>query len=354
MKIKILLIKFRNIGDVLLSTPLINNLKLNFQDCIIDYVINAECEEILKDNPKINQLFLYERKKIKSQWFLPRLIEEYRFIKKIRGEHYDIVINLTEGDRGIFLGLFSGAKKILTYPPKTINFFLFKKKISFNYSDKYLHTVEKDLNFCKMLEVDISTKKVEIFHSIDSMNKINKILTDKNIDKFVVVHPVSRWMFKSWDNEKMALVIDYIVSQLGFNVVITSSNDRLEKYELENISNLCKEDVITLSGCLSISELSCLISKSVFFLGVDSAPMHIAAANNIPVNSLFGASYPSIWGPWDENAKNSYKNIDGFQKSGMHKIISRKNHEIYYENLDKKSRGMEQISYKDVINLLKM
>ena len=354
MKIKILLIKFRNIGDVLLSTPLIDNLKSNFQDCIIDYAINAECEEILKHNPKINKLFLYERRKVKNRWFLPRLLEEYHFIKKIRKENYDIVINLTEGDRGILVGLLSGAKKILTYPPKKLNFSLFKRRISFNYCDKYLHTVEKDLNFCKMLEVNISAKKVEIFHSIDSINKINKILIDKNLNKFVVVHPVSRWMFKCWDKEKMAMVIDYIVSQLGINVVVTSSNDRLEKYELENILNLCKEDIIVLSGGLTISELSYLISKAVFFFGVDSAPMHLAAANNIPVNSLFGASHPSIWGPWDENAKNLYKNIDGTQKSGMHKIISRTDHEIYYENLDKKSRGMDQISYKDVINLLKI
>lgn len=59
---KILVIKFRHIGDVLLSTSLIKNLKLNYPNAQIDYVLNKDCAEMVSHNPFINKIFSYDRK----------------------------------------------------------------------------------------------------------------------------------------------------------------------------------------------------------------------------------------------------------------------------------------------------
>ena len=92
---KILLIKYRNIGDILLSTALISNLRLNFPNAKIDYALNKDCEEMILDNPDINQIISYDRKKVNGLSTLKKIIEELKNIIYIRKQSYDLVINLT-------------------------------------------------------------------------------------------------------------------------------------------------------------------------------------------------------------------------------------------------------------------
>ena len=60
---KILIIKFRNIGDVLLSTPLVSNIKYYYPDSNIDFALNKGCEEMVYGNPDINNIIVYDRSK---------------------------------------------------------------------------------------------------------------------------------------------------------------------------------------------------------------------------------------------------------------------------------------------------
>ena len=91
---KILLLKYRNIGDVLLITPLINNLKAYYPEAQIDVSVNKGTESMISLNPKINKVIIYDRKIIKSLSLLRKLWKEIQFSYAFRKEHYDIVINL--------------------------------------------------------------------------------------------------------------------------------------------------------------------------------------------------------------------------------------------------------------------
>ena len=97
---KILVIKFRNIGDVLLVSPLVNNLKLYYPNAQIDIALNQGTENMMTLNPNISQVLVYDRKYIKSQNFFNRIIKEWKVLVSFKKSNYEIVINLTEGDRG--------------------------------------------------------------------------------------------------------------------------------------------------------------------------------------------------------------------------------------------------------------
>ena len=97
---KILLLKFRNIGDVLLTTPLINKLRHHYPNAQIDFCVNKETEAILTLNPNLNKIITYDRIAIKSLTSIKRLWSEFQFIRSFKKENYDVVINLTSGDRG--------------------------------------------------------------------------------------------------------------------------------------------------------------------------------------------------------------------------------------------------------------
>ena len=349
---KILIIKFRHIGDVLLSTPLVDNLKHYYPDSTIDYALNKECVDMLSFNPNINKIIEYDRFGIKKLGIIDRLREEIKFISKIR-HHYDMVINLTEGDRGAFLALISQAKIKLGFPVR--KGILSKIKI-FDYlgNDKKIqHTVEKDLQFVNLLGKEVISKDVIIHWTSDIDQEVDQILRENSVEDFVHIHPVSRWMFKCWEDDRMAKIIDYFEEEKNLKVIITGGFIQKELDRIDRIISLCKTKPINFSGQLTLKHLASLSSKSKLFFGVDTAAMHIAAATNTPVLSIFGASFPVQWGPWNNSSnKQLFLNIDGIQMNGRHCMVSKMNHEIFYEESVKKSKGMVLIDYDKVRSAL--
>jgi len=348
---RILIIKFRHIGDVLLSTPLIRNLKLHYPDASINMAINEETKAMLEHNPDIDQLLLYPRNKIKNSSLLGKLILELSYAKTILSNRYDLVINLTEGDRGAILALFSKAE--IRLGRQTKNRFLqyfkpFTKAIEKMGGTK--HTVEQGLKFLDLLELSTFEKKVHLYSNDRSKHKIETILTKEKIKDFIIIHPVSRWMFKCWDDEKFAKTIDYIELNKKKKVIITASPDQIELDRIESILKNCKSNPLNLSGLLSLDELSALISRASLFVGVDTAPMHMAAALDIPVIALFGPSNPILWGPWNNETETSeYTKKRSLQTNGKHVIIQHPDDEIIYENGRKISTSMMEITVDEVI-----
>lgn len=321
---KILIMKFRNIGDVLLTTPLIKNLKLNYPDALIDIAVNKGCEDMVTLNPNINEVIIYDRNKVKKLSPLKRIVEEVKFALSFRKNNYDIIINTTKGDRGAQLALLSGAKLKIGYPGS-------KNILTKNVFDIYLpsqefrHTLEMDLDSLRELEIDIKEKKVEIFWSKDDNQKVLDKLEISNLKEkeFIHIHAVSRWMFKCISDITMAKIIDYCELEFNKRIVLTAAPVKHELDKLEAILKLCKSKPITYAGEFTLKQTACLNKKALAFIGVDTSIMHISAANDIPVLAFFGPSGIDHWGPWDNNCMESgYLKRNGFQQMGKHRVIA--------------------------------
>ena len=315
---KILLMKFRNIGDVLLLSPLIKNLKLAYPDSHIDIALNSGTEDMVTLNPNINDILTYDRTKIKSLGIFKRIYQEIKFALTIRANKYDIVVNTTEGDRGTQLALLSKAKTKIGYKnPK--NLFL-KNVFNHNLPKQGLrHTLEMNLDVLRTLNLPIKEKKVSIFWNIKDEQKVSNLLTCK---KFIHIHPVSRWMFKCINDKTMAQIIDFCKIELNVEVVLSAAPIKQELDKIDSILKLCKSKPLNLSGKLSLKQTAALNNKAIFFIGVDTAIMHISAANNTPVLAFFGPSGADHWGPWDNDfMKSGYTTRRGFRSMGKHRVI---------------------------------
>ena len=115
------------------------------------------------------------------------------------------------------------------------------------------------------------------------------------------VHPGSRWLFKCWPAERTAALLDLIVAD-GLAVIVTGAPDDRERAlttaVLAAVRPATLPRVVNLTGALSMPELAALTACARAFAGVDSAPMHIAAAMGTPALALFGPSSEFAWGPW--------------------------------------------------------
>jgi len=314
---RILVIIFRNIGDALLSTPLIKNLKLNYPNSELHVALNSYTTEVFSSNSSIDQLIEYKREEIKNSSLLKRLIMELSFISKFVNAKYDIVINLTSGDRGALISLLSNSRISVGFNKKPI----FNKVYSINLPpQKNLHTVDFYLNALDKLKLKTYSKEVDIFWNKEDEKKVEAL---KIKNGFIHIHPVSRWLFKCLDDNLIARIIDFFEIELNRKVVITSAPIVKEIEKNNKILSLCSSCPTNLSGLLSLNELAYLNSRSSLFLGVDTAVMHISAANNIPTIAFFGPSGANNWGPWDNSLfKNGYTQKNGIQKMGRHVVIS--------------------------------
>jgi len=310
--------KFRNIGDVLLITPLISNLKHHFPNALIDIAVNKGTEEMVTLNPHINDIIIYDRAKIKSMSILKRILEEIKFGLNVRAKKYDIVINTTKGDRGTQLSLLSNANIKIGY--KNLKNRLLKNVFTYNLPNQELrHTLETNLDALRVLNLSIQTKKVEIFWSEEDEKKVHNMLTCK---EFIHIHPVSRWLFKCINDQTMANIIDFCKIELNKEVVLSAAPIKEELDKIDSILKLCKSNPLNLSGKLTLKQTAILNKKANFFIGVDTAIMHISAANNTPALAFFGPSGADHWGPWDnELMKSGYRTRRGNRSMGKHRVI---------------------------------
>ena len=319
---KILILKVQTIGDTLLISSLIDNLKEYFKDARIDILVNEGTDDVLRHNPNIDELIVYYREKGRSLSKFQRFIHSYSLLKRIRMSKYDLLIDLDEGDRGAFISLISSAKQKIGSSSIKSNF-LRNRYTHLLKKDSTKHIVETNLESLAILNIPIITKKVTFFWSQNDENKIKRKL--KNIKQYIHIHPFSRGWFKDLNIETTAKIIDYCEINLNKRVVITSSPDQNEQRKLSQIINLCNSSPISYRGNLSLTEIGALNKKAKLFIGVDTAIMHISAANNTPTLSFFGPTSPQTWGPWNNHLeKGVYHRRGGIQLNGIHRVISEK------------------------------
>lgn len=313
---KILVLKFRNIGDVLLTTPLLDALGAAYPDAKIDMALNAGTEAVIQGHPAIRHVHVYDRKAIRQGSFWNRIRQEAAFAERIRQEKYYTVIALTEGDRSAWLARYSGAKERVGIPSRK-NRLQQKMFIKHMPSQEKRHTVEWNLDAARVLGIPVSQKRVSI-----TWDESDEAGLPELPETFVHIHPLSRWQFKCIHNGTMARVIDYIQTDKQIPVVLTASDDSREKHKLAQILSHCQSAPLNLAGTLSLKRVAALTSKARAFIGVDTAIMHMAAAVDTPVMAFFGPSGAFHWGPWDNALMESgYTERHGNQRMGRHRVI---------------------------------
>ncbi|MBI5885253.1 MAG: putative lipopolysaccharide heptosyltransferase III [Deltaproteobacteria bacterium] len=298
---KILVIKLRHIGDVLLTVPAIRALGEALPGARISALVNSGTEEMLTDNPLLEEVICFDRR-IKAS--TPRrVMNELGFVKDLRKRRFDMTVDLTGGDRPALLGFLSGARYRLGYDPAGAGF-AGKRRLYTHLAPRpapRTHTVMRDCGIAAAFGIPARNLTVDIYTSAQDEAAIDGLLKANGIDAktpFVHVHPASRWLFKAWTTDGMAAVLDGIEAN-GLRTVITTGPGQAERRISAAICGAMKTQPVDLSGKVSLKGLAALSRRAALFFGVDSAPMHIAAAANTPVVALFGPSGAFDWGPWD-------------------------------------------------------
>ena len=219
---------------------------------------------------------------------------------------WDACLDFTGTDRAALLMRMSRAKRRIAYAKFATN--LLRRRAPTELCEasvRELHTVDFHLALVSAF-AGSSVKEqgaVQMTVPMESEERIRSLLGDAGIrGEFAVVHPGTAREEKFWPDDRWSEVIDRLVRDFKLPVVLTGSGDGLEKPHLARIRRTIHEDVVDLSGRLSLDELAAVIDGASLVLGVDSMAMHLASMFRRPQIALFGPTNPHHWRPRHDRA----------------------------------------------------
>jgi heptosyltransferase-3 len=313
---KILVIKLRHHGDVLLTTAFLRHLRLRFPAAEIHFLIYKETTPLVSHNEDITQLWTVDRS-VKG-W--ARIKAEFSLLLRTRQAGFDVLIHQTDQWTGALASLLSGARKRVS--------FLFFKRDNWLWKCCFTHLVPQPphdtvhavaYNFLLLPPLQLPGQLADLSRVAPDTApchlpvpaglaaQARDRLTAAGVNKpFVLMHPPARWPCKCWEDERFSEVVDHVVAK-GFQVVLTSGPAASEVAMVDAVLAQCKVaktgiDVLSLAGKVNLPLVAAFLKQCSFYVGVDSAPMHMAAALNVPQVCLFGPTRINEWRPWSDKA----------------------------------------------------
>lgn len=282
---RILIIQTAFVGDVILSTPLIRTLRELFPDSFISFLLIPETKKILENNPYLNQILVYDKRKKKEVGSFLQIMT------KIRERRFDLAVIPHRSLRSALLAYLSGIPQRIGFD-KSTGAFLFTHKIIYPHN---VHEVDRNLALLSSFSTHLTDTSPELFPSSEDFSYARRLLLDSGIreeDKIVGVAPGSVWTTKRWLPERFAQVSQLLMKEAGVKVVFLGSED--DRDLCKKIASLTKGKPVILAGRTDILQSAAIISFCTVVLSNDSAPVHIASAMKRPVVAIFGSTIPEF------------------------------------------------------------
>ena len=296
MDSKVLIIQTAFIGDVILTLPLVQVIKKEL-NAEIDFMCIPETSQILKNNPYITDLIIYDKRgKDKNLKSLSRLS------RRVKYKRYDYVISPHRSTRSTYLAYKSKSEVTISFDKSSLSF-LYKNRVNYI---KNIHEIQRNLKLLEPLNIYSSEIiRPELFWNSDDEKVVELLLRTNNVNiesPFIAVSPGSIWNTKRFPEGKFIDLFNSL-ADYSFPIVLLGSKRDFELCEFIKDNTQNKNVVIT-ANKLSLLQSVCLISKAKLLVSNDSAPLHIGNAVGTKVFAIFGATTPDFgFFPYNEGDK---------------------------------------------------
>lgn len=307
---KILIIRLSAIGDVVHVLPALRLLRSHFPLSKITWLVEDKASDVLTGHPDIDDVIVFPRKKwqrtiLKINKTFNTLSEIYSFYKRLRREHYDLIIDFQGNLKSGIMNLITGSEKKVGFGKgycRELNY-LTTQYQAFP-PEKKMHRIDKNLFLLKELGIEngFQRPKLPVF-KLDKKYISKFITTSINpCLPIIIIHPgTSKFgSYKQWPPSNYALLGDMILDTYEANVVFTWG-----PYEfgvVKEILKKMKHEATPACETRSIKQLIELIKRASLFIGGDTGPLHIASTLDIPVVGIYGPKDPEIYGPYNGKA----------------------------------------------------
>ena len=308
---KILVINVSQLGDLMLTTPILRTLRTNYPSAHIALIADKRAADLVQYNKHINECILLDKKGVDG-----RFVNFIKFIFNIRAKNFDLVINLHRSERASAIAAFSGAKMIVGYSKPGFSIFFDKvmlnpsiaRHIKHGLKTQYVpgsqHQVKSHFDVLQetLGITNIDDGGLEMWIPPEVEAETTRIFNDNFAadDKVIAFNIGASWLTKRWLDSYFAECADRLIDK-GYAIAFLGGPMDIEIVNacIDDMKHRDSDKVKIFTGKLTLAQVAGVLDNCVLFLTTDSGPMHIGVARNIPIVTMFGASPVPGFYPYD-------------------------------------------------------
>lgn len=302
---RILVLRYRFIGDTILTVPFLRNLRRAEPDARIVWVVAPGSSDVVRGIPYVDDLLYWDPVTIHadSRGAHRTVAAKWAFIRELRKERFDKVYVLKRSLSSAIMAMLTGARERIGFDTEGRGILLTKRV-------PYRHDQHEVRNFLAVLSADCiesTDEYLECWTTPEEDAAAEKLLADAGVtgqSRLVAIHPFSANVRRGWPLENFSELAAGFREE-GFTTIILGAPG--DRKHLDAVRDLFGEEAVDLVGKCPLRVTMALLKRCSLFVGNDSGVMHLAAASGIPLVALFGPQSPVKFGPWSERAVVIYK-----------------------------------------------
>ncbi|MDA3834843.1 MAG: glycosyltransferase family 9 protein [Spirochaetales bacterium] len=283
---KILIIKPSALGDIVHALPFLAAIKRTYPNCEVHWVVARGLHTFLEGHSLIHKLWIFEKKRWGKLGNVLQTVLDLRCLwRDLHAERFDVSVDLSGLLRSGLLTVAAGAKRKCGFSDAG-------EGSSFFYNDtvvggEQIHALDRYLK----LATHLGCASYPVEYPLAPLGDPPALMAQLP-ERFAVFAPSAGKPANRWPAERFG----QLAKRLKIPVVVVASE--AEKVVAEEAVKASGNSMISVAGQTSLKELTTLIGRAQFFVTNDTGPMHIAAAQGVPVVALFGPANPVRTGPY--------------------------------------------------------
>lgn len=281
-----LVIKLRAVGDVVLSSIVLNNLRRALPHAELDVLTERASESVVRTHPAVSSVVVFD----------PKHMSGLDLIRDIRRRRYDLVIDLFGNPRTALVTRLSGAAYRVGYRFRG-------RAYAYNLIAEprggSVHNTQFNLDALERIGIPIVDRAVHLFPSADDRSYVDAFLRDAGLAgaTLVAINTGGGWYTKRWGIDRFALLADRIAAATGWRIILPWGPGQHD--DVENVKSQMTAPAF-IPPPTTLMQLTALFERTGWVVSNDSGPMHIAAAAGSRVLGIFGPTRPALQGPYGE------------------------------------------------------
>jgi heptosyltransferase-2 len=297
---RILVVRLDRIGDVVLTTPVVQRLREAYPTAFIAMMVRPVCRELLEGNPSLDGVICYDKDGLEGGWW-----RTIRFARALRRYQFDTALVVHPTRRSHWIVWLAGIPQRIGYDRK--DGWLLTHRLPHRKQEGAKHEAEYAMEALGVLGLLASGPlRPSVPLATQRHEQVDRLFVAAGVkpgETLVAMHPSASCISKRWMPQRFGQVADQLIDAYGARIVLVAGPGR-DAHDAEAVEQAMRHRPINLAGRLSVGELACLLARCRLLISNDSGPVHIAAAVGTPVVDIFGRNQrglsPARWGPLGE------------------------------------------------------
>ncbi|MDE0466694.1 MAG: lipopolysaccharide heptosyltransferase II [Candidatus Poribacteria bacterium] len=302
---RILVVKLDHLGDVLLATPVLSNLRRAYPNTELHALTGAWSRVVLEKHPDVSKVIEYNSPAFCRTGRSTSLKQTFRLYRALRRQKYDMIVELRGDWRVVWFAF-------LRLTPKRLD------RAALQVANKLglaqftgTHETTRNLDVLRQAGIPIPVQTTTFSVTAEDEKWVSDFLATYQIDRkrlLIAIHPGSPIELKRWLPERYAELADWLIAQKGAQILFVGVKDEIQI--ITNIQARMQGESINIAGKTTLTELASILRKCNIFIGNDSGPMHLAAAVGIHTIGLYGPGDPTRFGPVGAKCQTIRRKLD--------------------------------------------